>query len=427
MGTQHQFDVVIIGAGPAGIACSLVLAKNGYKTLMIERALRIGGKNLTGGRLYSYALELVEAGLTAKAALERKVVREQIMLLGKVSGTTVDYYQPDPKDAPQSYTVLRANFDEWFATYAEKQGVVLIDGIKVDNLIEKDGKVIGIQAGDDIVYSNIVIAADGVNSLFAEQAGLRKKLLPTAVGIGVKEVISLPAKTIEARFGLKPGEGASRVIIGGTNGVIGGGFLYTNKESVSLGLVLSPHSVAKQNKKIYEILQDFKMHPAISPLVGDGETIEYGAHMVPEAGWGGLPANLYRDGFLLIGDAAGFVINSGTTIRGIDLAIISGVAAANAIILSHDNKTAVGPAYMQQLKELNLLPAMKLFAAMPEITHNPRMSATYPEMVNAIMNQMFAIDNNKPEKLSKAMWQTIRQHVSLSELLSDGWKGVRAL
>lgn len=425
MGEHYRFDTVVIGAGPAGIACALLLAKAGHKTLVIERAQRLGGKNLTGGRIYSYALDLIEPGLTAKAALERKVVREQIMMLGETSGITVDYFQQAQDELPpHSFTVLRAAFDEWFATYAEQQGVVLIDGIKVDSLVEKDGQVIGIQAGQDIVYADIVISADGVNSLFAEQAGLRGKCSAKTVGIGVKETISLSAKTIESRFNLKPGEGAARVIIGGTNGVVGGGFLYTNKESVSLGLVLSPEAVAKQDKKIFDILQDFKMHPVIYPLLSDGETIEYGAHLVPEAGWRGVPKKLYRDGFLVIGDAAGFVINTGMTIRGIDLAIVSGVAAARAIISSAGKKANIGPEYMSQLDQLKLLPTMKRFASWPEITQNPRMSSTYPLMLNAMMKQMFAVDDRIPEKLPKAMWQITRQHVSIGQLLADGWKGL---
>lgn len=425
MGEHYQFDAVVIGAGPAGIACALLLAKAGHKTLLIDRAQRFGGKNLTGGRIYSYALDLVEPGLTAKAALERKVVREQIMMLGETSGITVDYFQQTHDEStPHSYTVLRAAFDEWFATYAEQQGVVLIDGIKVDSLVEKDGQIIGIQAGEDIVYADIVIAADGVNSLFAEQAGLRGRLPAKTVGIGIKETIALSSKAIESRFNLNPGEGVARVIIGGTNGVVGGGFLYTNKESISLGLVLSPEAVAKQNKKIFDILQDFKMHPTIYPLLSDGETIEYGAHLVPEAGWRGVPKNLYRDGLLVIGDAAGFVINTGMTIRGIDLAIVSGVAAARAIISSSGRKANVGPEYISQLDQLNLLPTMKLFASWPEITQNPRMSGTYPLMFNDMMKRMFAVDNSIPEKLSKSMWQITRQHVSIRQILADGWKGL---
>ncbi|MPM46595.1 hypothetical protein SDC9_93300 [bioreactor metagenome] len=370
---------------------------------------------------------MVEPGLTAKAALERKVVREQIMMLGEASGVTVDYFQQDPSQlTTHGYTVLRASFDDWFATYAEQQGVVLVDGIKVDSLVEKDGVIVGIQAGDDIVEADVVIAADGVNSLFAEQVGLRRKPLPADVGIGIKETISLPAKTIESRFGLKPGEGAARVIVGGT-GLVGGGFLYTNKESVSLGLVLSPEAVAGQSRKIFEILQDFKMHPAIAPLVGDGETVEFGAHLVPESGWRGVPSKLYRDGFLMIGDAAGFVINTGTTIRGIDLAMVSGVAAARAIISAQGRKTAVGPAYMQHLNELNLLPTMKLASGWPEITQNPRMSGTYPSLLNNIMQQLFTADNSTPEKLSKTMLRITRQHVSIGELLADGWKGFKVL
>ncbi len=122
------------------------------------------------------------------------------------------------------------------------------------------------------------------------------------------------------------------MILGCTEGIHGGGFLYTNQDSISLGCVFMPEEVAAHGKSVHEIFQDFKMHPAIYPLIADGETVEYGAHLVSEEGYRGIPKKLYRDGFLMVGDAAGFVINTGYSIRGIDLAIVSGVAAARAII-----------------------------------------------------------------------------------------------
>lgn len=427
MGETYRFDVIVIGAGPAGIACAYKLAQAGKKALVIERANRIGGKNLTGGRVYTYALELLEPGLHTAAALERSVIREQVMVLGENSAVTMDYYNPDMADGvPQSYTILRASFDDWLAAYAEKRGVVLVDGIQVEELVEKDGRIVGIKAGNDVVYADAVVAADGVNSLFAERAGLRTAVAAHSVGVGVKEIIAMPAATIESRFNLKPGQGLTRMIIGGTQGVIGGGFLYTNKESVSLGVVLKPESVAANGIHIYDIFQDFKLHPALRPLIGDGESVEYGAHLVSEAGWKGVPNKLSRPGFLVVGDAAGFVINTGLSIRGIDLAILSGIAAAQAIIYS-ESVEAVGPQYIKELERLKLTQTMKLFAGWPELTGNPRMSTVYPSMMNDMMRTMFAVDGQVPEKINKAMLKIARQHVSMTDLLADGWKGFRSI
>lgn len=427
MGESYRFDVIIIGAGPAGIACAYKLAQAGKKALVIERASRIGSKNLTGGRLYTYALELVESGLYKTAALERSVIREQVMVLGEKSSVTMDYYNPEVVDGvPQSYTILRANFDEWFATFAERHGVVLVEGIRVDELVEYDGRIVGVKAGDDVVYANTVVAADGVNSLFAERAGLRTAITAHSVGVGVKEVIAMPSATIESRFNLKPGQGLSRMIVGGTQGVIGGGFLYTNKESVSLGVVLKPESVADNGINVNDIFQNFKLHPALHSLIGDGETVEYGAHLVSEAGWRGVPSKLYRPGFLIVGDAAGFVINTGLSIRGIDLAILSGIAAAQALI-NADSVEAVGPLYLKEMERLKLTQTMRLFEGWPDLTGNPRMSKVYPNMINDMMSTMFTVDGQVPEKINRAMLKIARQHVGLTDLLADGWRGFRSI
>jgi len=427
MSDEEKFDAIIVGAGPAGSACAYLLAKEGKNVLVIERGDSVGSKNLTGGRLYTYALELVEPGLHAQAPLERKVVHEQIMMLGESSGVTIDYMDYSFKeDVPQSYTILRAPFDEWFAGKAEEQGAMVASGIRVDDLIIDGDKVIGVKAGEDDMYADIVIAADGINSFMGQKAGLCSELTPHMVGVGVKEIIELPADTIQKRFNLASDEGTARVILGCTQGIQGGGFLYTNKDSISLGIVYSPESAAKQEKSIQEIFQDFKMHPAIYPLIEGGTTVEYGAHLVPESGLKGVPKKLYRDGFLVVGDAAGFCINTGTILRGLDLAIVSGVAAARAII-SAQNSVEVGPNYVRELEKLNLTPTMKLFAGWPEITSIPRMTSAYPQLANDALKFMFTVDGNVPVKMPKAMMKIAKKHVSIGQLLADGWKGVTSI
>jgi electron transfer flavoprotein-quinone oxidoreductase len=427
MSADEKFDAIIIGAGPAGAACAYVLAKEGKSVILIERGTSAGEKNVTGGRLYTYALELVEPGLYKEAPLQRNVVREQIMMLSENSAMTMDYVNYEFGEAiPQSFTILRAPFDEWFAAQAEEKGAMVATGILVEDVIEIDGKIVGVRAGEDEIYANVVIAADGVNSFIAQKAGLREDITAHSVGVSAKEVIELPDDLIEARFNLTGDEGAARVLIGATDGVSGGAFLYTNKGSISLGVVLNPEETARHGKKIHEILQDLKMHPAIYPLLKDGTTVEYGAHLVPELGLSGMPKKLYRDGLVLVGDAAGMCLNTGTILRGIDLAIVSGVAAARAI-LANEGASNVGAAYMQQLETLMLLPTMRLYAKWHELLANPRMVSTYPNMVNAIMKMMFTVDGKLPERMDKAIFGIVKNHVTIGQLIADGWKGFRTV
>jgi len=430
MSEAEKMDVIIIGAGPAGIACAYTLAKAGKEVLVIERAETPGAKNVTGGRLYSYALEMVDEGLTAEAALERKITHEQIMMLGGDKAINIDYHDPSfniQGKVPQSYSILRAKFDEWFASKAEEMGAMVACGIKVDKIIEKDGKIVGVIAGEDEMYADIVIAADGVNSLMAQQAGLIKDIAAHSVGVGVKEIIELPPKTIQERFNLKEDEGAARMILGCTEGIHGGGFLYTNQESISLGCVFMPDEVAAHGKSVHEIFQDFKMHPAIYPLIADGETVEYGAHLVGEEGYRSIPEKLYRKGFLMVGDAAGFVINTGYSIRGIDLAIVSGLAAARAIINTPES-AQVGPAYLQELKKTAMLPTMKAVDGYADLLAIPRIYTTYPKVAIGVFERLFTVDGKTPISIIQEIKKVIKANgLSYWQLLKDGLRGYKSV
>jgi electron transfer flavoprotein-quinone oxidoreductase len=427
MSAEDKFDAIIVGAGTAGCACAYALARAGKNVLLVERGNTAGSKNVTGGRIYTYALEMLEEGLTARAPLQRKVVREQIMMLNKNSAVTIDYTDYDfGADVPQSYSILRAPFDEWFAAEAEDQGAMVACGILVDELLEEDGKIVGIKAGDDEMYADVVIAADGVNSFIAQKAGLRSDIPAHSVGVGVKEIIELPEKEIQSRFNLTGDEGAARVALGCTEGISGGAFLYTNKSSISLGVVFNPEQAGAHGKRIHEILQDFKMHPAILPLIEGGETTEYGAHLVPELGLTGIPSKLYREGLVVIGDAAGFCINAGIILRGMDMSILSGMAAANAIIAADEDVAKVGPLYKQELTKL-LMPTMEVYGGYHEVMSIPRLFTEYPQLANDEMKFMFAVDGSIPKKMPKAMLGILRKHVTIRQLIADGWKGVRSV
>jgi electron transfer flavoprotein-quinone oxidoreductase len=425
--SDDKFDAIVVGAGPAGSACAYTLAKEGKSVLLLERGNSAGSKNVSGGRLYTYALELVEPDLYKRAPLQRKIVREQVMLMNERGATTIDYFNPQfGEDVPQSYSVVRAALDEWFAGEVEAQGAMVASGVLVDGLIEENGKIVGIRTGEEEMRADVVIAADGVNSLLGQKAGLFPDVKSSAVGLGVKETIELPDSLINARFGVNDEEGAARIGIGCTEGISGGAFLYTNKGSVSLGIVFNPEQLAKQKRHVQDIFQDFKMHPAIQPLIEGGTSIEYGAHLVPEIGYHGIHQKLHREGMLVIGDAAQFGINTGLIIRGMDLAIVSGLAAARAIVKS-SNPAEVGQLYMKQLEELLLIANQKAYQNFHNIFEISRIFSGYPKLAGDAMEFMFTVDGKVPKPMMKGLLDVVKKNVSFGQMAADGWKAYRSL
>jgi electron transfer flavoprotein-quinone oxidoreductase len=244
------------------------------------------------------------------------------------------------------------------------------------------------------------------------------------LGVGIKEVIELPSKTIQERFHLKDGEGTALLVLGCTEGIHGGGFLYTNQESISLGCVFTPTEAAAGKKQVHDIFQEFKMHPAIFPLIEGGQTAEYGAHLVREAGYRGIPQRLYKEGLLVIGEAAGFVINVGYSIRGIDLAIVSGIAAARGIL----SEKEPGPAYRAELEVLKLIPSMQAVDGYFSLLEIPRLYATYPKVAAEVFEALFKMEGEVPVSLKKQMAAILKENgVSLWQLMKDGIRGVKAL
>ena len=331
--SEDIFDAIIVGAGLAGSVAALVLAREGAQVLVIERGNSAGAKNVTGGRLYAHSLEHIIPGFADSAPVERLITHEKLAFMTEKSAMTMDYCNGDETSPSQrSYSVLRSKFDAWLMEQAEEAGAQLITGIRVDNLVQRDGKVVGVEADGDVIEAKTVILADGVNSILAEKLGMAKRVKPTDVAVGVKELIELPKSVIEDRFQLQGNQGAACLFAGSpTDGLMGGGFLYTNENTLSLGLVCGLHHLHDAKKSVPQMLEDFKQHPAVAPLIAGGKLVEYSAHVVPEAGINMLP-ELVGDGVLIAGDAAGMCMNLGFTIRGMDLAIAAGEAAAKTVL-----------------------------------------------------------------------------------------------
>lgn len=427
--SEDVFDAIIVGAGLAGSIAALVLAREGAQVLLIERGNSAGGKNVTGGRMYAHSLERIIPGFAQRAPVERMIVHEKLSFLTASRALTVDYQNGDePQPGAVSWSVLRSKFDAWLMEQAEAAGAQCITGIRVDKLVEKDGKVIGVEADGDVLEARTVILADGVNSLLAEKLGMSKPVAAENVAVGVKELIELPKEVLQNRFNLQGNDGTAWLFAGSpTDGLMGGGFLYTNQTTLSLGLVCGLHHLKEAKKSVPQMLEDFKRHPLVAPLIEGGKLLEYAAHVVPEAGLR-MQTELVRDGVLIAGDAAGMCMNLGFTIRGMDLAIASGEAAAKAVLAArqaHDFSKKGLSQYLTLL-EAGPLRDMKFYQRMPAFLYNPRMFTQYPEMAVGIASSVFTVNGQPPVPLRKNMLSYAKK-VGFMNLVKDGIKGATAL
>lgn len=428
---MSDFDAIVVGGGLAGSVAAYTLASAEKSVLVVERGNYCGAKNMTGGRIYTHSLAKIFPDYQ-DAPLQRKVTHERISLMSPDSNFTIDYSARELEQAgKESYTVLRGPFDQWLAEKAEDAGAEYICGIAVEDLMIENGKVCGVIAGEDEITADVVILADGVNSLLTSKAGLSKKAPAIhQVAVGAKETIELPADVIESRFLCNPGEGASWLFAGDcSNGIIGGAFVYANEESVSVGIVATMSEVLKQDIPVYQMLENFKNRPEIKPLIAGGKLVEYSGHVVPEGGIHMMP-EIIGDGVLVVGDAAMLCMNLGYTVRGMDLAVESGSIAAKAAIKALDagdtSKAGLG-VYKSMLDNSFIMRDMNMYAEAPELLENcPGMFRGYPEMIRDIMTPLFMVDGEPRQHVMKLAMPQVKKQ-GLFKLGKVAMKGVKVL
>jgi electron transfer flavoprotein-quinone oxidoreductase len=419
----ERVDAAIIGAGLAGLSCAYTLAKSGLDVLVVERGDYPGSKNVTGGRLYMNPVRQYMPDIWDEAPFERHVTKEMLTMLSDDSSVTLtlrsDSYNKQPY---HSYTLIRPTFDRWLADKASAAGATIVSKYKVEQLLRENGKITGVRAEGEDIGANVVVAADGAMSFVAEEAGLRSRHDPHHFAVGVKETVELPRKTIEDRFNLHGDEGAAQLYFGSvTKGLTGGGFLYTNRESISLGVVVGMGSLMDDARHLetYQLMEEFKQRPEVSALVQDGETIEYSAHAIPEGGIKSLP-RLYGDGILVVGDAAGFALNMGIMVRGMDLAIASGVMAGETIKAARrqgDYSAKTLASYETMLNGSFVMKDLRTFRDVWKVLNNPRLFKKYPSAISTLLTELMFIDSDPKAKLSSTALKHIRkQFLNLSTL-----------
>ncbi|WP_368487539.1 FAD-dependent oxidoreductase [Clostridium sp. BJN0013] len=331
---SEKFDAIVVGAGVAGLSAAYVMAKAGLDVIVIEKGKYPGAKNVMGGVLYRHMMDEIIPDFWKEAPLERPVVEQRFWLMDENSAVQTGYRDMEWSKPPyNNFTVFRGKFDQWFAKKCIEAGALIINETVVKECIVESNKVVGVSTDrpDGKIYADVVVLADGVNSLLSKSLGFHGEWRKDEVVLAVMEELKIPSEKIEERFNLNKGMGATIEIFGdGTLEMVGTAFIYTNKEHISIGCGALLSQMANKQVKPYELLEYIKQHPMIKPLIaGGGESCEYYAHLIPEGGYKSIP-KLVGDGVILVGDAAQFV--NGIHREGSNLGMTSGRFAAETII-----------------------------------------------------------------------------------------------
>jgi electron transfer flavoprotein-quinone oxidoreductase len=427
-----MFDVLVVGAGPAGSAAAMQAARMGRSVCLLERGPFPGSKNLYGGVIYGRILDQLIPNWWETVPVQRWITRRGTMLLTDHQSMCLDYRTTTWGKPPYNgFTSYRPDFDKWFAEHAVAAGATLITSTTATGLVRNaTGTVCGVTTDrDGDITAKVVIACDGVNSFLAKAAGMYPHQGKENFTLGVKEVLALPRHEIESRFAVTGDEGADFEIVGGTHGIAGGAFLYTNRDTVSIGAVLSLEGLSTAKVRPEEIIAGLKAHPSLAPLVAGGELKEYGAHLIPEGGFDMMP-ELVGDGLLIAGDAAAMCLAAGLWLEGVNYAMGAGMAAAEAAheaINAGDTSRGGLSSYKTRLEKGWVLTDHKKVRRAPHFLLSDRVQQRYPEIACELMEQLFTVRNPEPKKgigtLAKPLFK--KSGLRYRDLLRDGrdaWK-----
>ena len=430
--TDRDFDAIVVGAGPAGSAAAIALARAGKSVALLERGPFPGSKNMYGGVIYGRILDGIIPNWWEEAPIQRWVTRRATMMMTPTQAMTIDYRTTTWGEAPYNgATAYRPDFDNWLAGHAVAAGAELICATTATGLLREGTRVVGVRTDrpDGDLTADVVIACDGVNSFLAKEAGLFSHIEPEHYTVGVKETISLGKDTIDERFGLRGLEGADFEMIGCTEGIPGGGFLYTNLDTVAVGVVLQVTALGAQSKRPEEIIAGVKAHPSIAPLLEGGEVKEYSAHLIPEGGFNMMP-ELSCDGMLVAGDAAAMCLAAGIWLEGVNFAIGSGIAAGQAAVdaLRRGDTSDAGLAGYRQRMETNFVLAdHRKLRGVADLMMSERVQSIYPQLACNVAERIFTVENPRPKPGFNAIVRSEIKAagVKLRDLAKDGITGLK--
>jgi electron transfer flavoprotein-quinone oxidoreductase len=363
---REHYEAVVVGCGPGGAAAAAVLADNGVETLVLERGTEAGSKNVSGGLIYAeesapYTIDDLYPGFREHAS-ERPITEYHIHNVAGDKVKSYDITDLHDHDTEWSDAVLRRKMDSWLERRVHERtretGGGVVTGVHVDGLIQEDGEVKGVTCEElDPITADLVVAADGVNSELAREANLMDWEEPEEWFQGVKAVVDLPDGAVEDRFGIGEEEGAAHLFSGDLfEGVRGGGFVYTNESTLSVGTVFHLDSLVAEEAEPHELLDALLTHPMLDDYFeGEYDEVEYSAKLVPDSKKV-AHTSPHRGRLVLVGDAAGQMQAQGPIIKGMNHAVTAGALAAEAFVESRARKSrkaepTAGELYERKLKE----------------------------------------------------------------------------
>ncbi len=427
----RDFDVVVVGAGLGGIVAALTVARAGRSVAVVERGRRSGSKNVIGGVLYTPVLDRLIPDLAAVAPLERHMVSRSFAFLTGDSHFSFEVRSETFAAPPyynRAFTVRRTAFDPWLLDQARAAGAVLVPGTVVEGLLhERDdpaGPVVGVRCGraGGEIGAKVVVLAEGANALLAEEAGLRPRTRSDQVLLGVKETLQLDRGVLEDRFALEGNGGRALEFFGDpARGGFGSGFLYTNSDTLSVGLAVSLSHLSRQKLTPPELLDRFKCHPSVRPLLRGAEPVEYCAHLLPTGAAEG-PPTLTRDGLLLVGDAARLA-NMSHYKEITNLVTASGEAAGAAAVeaLARGDVSARSLAgYEQRLRAGFVLKDLRKFARLAALVEgSPVLLERYPRLLVESFVKHFTVSERPKDEVERDILRAWNREARPAEIRRD--------
>ncbi|PSP76914.1 flavoprotein [Halobacteriales archaeon QS_1_68_20] len=360
----EHYEALVVGSGPGGAAAAAALADRGIETLVLERGVEAGSKNVSGGLIYAeesapYTIDDLFPDFREEATA-RPVDEYKIHNISGRTVKSIDLTDIHHHDTEWCDSVLRRHMDSWLAERVHERtretGGGLLTDVRVNGLLRNDrGEIIGVTCDElDPITADLIVAADGVNSELARDAGLMDWEDPDEWFQGVKAVVDLPEGAIEERFGLDEDEGVAHLFSGDLfQGVRGGGFMYTNDDTLSIGTVFHLDSIVQQHAEPHELLDALLTHPLLADFVGEDYTeLEYSAKLVPDSKKAAHPSP-HQGRLVLVGDAGGQMQAQGPIIKGMNHAVTAGALAAEAFAeaKADGEPDAAGQRYERKLKE----------------------------------------------------------------------------